>query len=130
MGLTRELDEMRSKIEECAARYMETLKLPLTDSEYREMLNYLATTIAIATERVCELAFEEYAEYDREVETSVGSTVIEAYSFKERYPIFCKLSLGEQKLALEVKGVHVAVVMGGEPRSIKTIEEWKVYEQN
>jgi hypothetical protein len=128
LELAEELEMVRSKIEECAERYFETLKIPLTDSEYREALNYLSTTIAIATRRACEMHFDEYAEYELEAKTSVGSTDIEAYSFMERYPIFCELSLGEQKLALEVKGVHVAVVLGREPRSIKTIEEWKVYE--
>lgn len=128
MGLVEELEMVRSKIEERVEGYLETLKIPLTDSEYRDALKYLSAAIAIATRRACEMYFDEYAEYELEAKTSVGSTDIEAYSFMERYPIVCELSLGEHKLALEVKGVHVAVVLGREPRSIKTIEEWKVYE--
>ena len=128
LDLVKEIEEVRGKIESCVGELMNSLRRPLTDDEYWDVLSELEDKIHLATEGVCEMNLSGNSVYELEVSDKVGSTEIEAYSFRERYPVVCSLPLGKQMLTLEIRGVHIAVVYSKRSRAIKVIEGWSVYE--
>ena len=123
------LEEAKREISGVVDRFIKKLMAPVTVTEYTSMLSLLNAAILIATKVSCSIEDKVEKTVEFKSEWRVNSVSIDARSFTERYTISCNPGETSYKLQLEIKGVDVTVGIDETSRTLKIVEEWKIYEK-